>query len=73
MKAIKKRKDFYESTKRAHADTQWAPKTSAKNIDEELLRRKILERAYFIWEEKGRPGNTALEDWFQAEKEMIIE
>ncbi len=26
------------------------------------------ERAYRIWESKGKPANTALEDWVQAEQ-----
>lgn len=37
------------------------------------VRRMIEERAYYIWESKGRPANSALEDWLQAEKELLSE
>jgi hypothetical protein len=30
----------------------------------------IRERAYFIWEKKGKPENTSLEDWLEAEKSV---
>ena len=38
--------------------------------DEELLKQKIRERAYFIWEEKMHAANSAWDIWFQAEKEI---
>ncbi|MBU1863086.1 MAG: DUF2934 domain-containing protein [Candidatus Omnitrophica bacterium] len=31
---------------------------------------KIQDRAYRIWESKGKPTNTAIEDWIQAEQEL---
>ena len=30
----------------------------------------IRERAYFIWEQTGRPHNTELDNWLQAEAEL---
>lgn len=31
---------------------------------------KIANRAYHIWEAKGRPDGNALDHWLQAEAEM---
>src|SRR5262249_61327648 len=30
----------------------------------------VAARAYTIWQNKGRPRDTALEDWLQAEAEL---
>ena len=34
---------------------------------------KIKERAYYIWEQKGRPLDSAFQDWLDAEKELKAE
>lgn len=34
-----------------------------------VLLERIRERAYFIWEGKGWPDNSALDNWLQAERE----
>lgn len=34
------------------------------------LNEMIRDRAYYIWEEKGRPEGKDMEIWFQAEKEI---
>jgi len=31
---------------------------------------KIRQRAYFIWEERGRPQNSDMDIWLQAEQEL---
>jgi Protein of unknown function (DUF2934) len=31
-------------------------------------RERIAERAYQLWEAKGRPAGTDLADWFEAER-----
>ena len=31
---------------------------------------KIRQRAYLIWEQKGRPQNNDLDNWLQAEREL---
>lgn len=43
--------------------------TQTRDYPEEI-KKMIAERAYYIWESKGRPENSAWEDWFQAEKEL---
>ena len=42
----------------------------AQNIDEAALNEMIRTRAYFIWEEKGRPFGFDQENWQQAEQEI---
>lgn len=32
--------------------------------------QKINDRAYFIWINKGRPANSSMDNWLQAEKEL---
>lgn len=39
---------------------------SKKKVDDNCIR----ERAYFIWEEMGRPDGKDYEIWLQAEKEL---
>ena len=34
---------------------------------------EMLCRAYSIWDCKGRPGNSQLADWLQAETEVLGE
>ncbi len=43
------------------------------NAAEQALRAEILHRAYSIWESKGRPANTQLADWLEAEAEVMQE
>ena len=38
--------------------------SSAQDLD------KIRQRAYFIWERKGRLENNELDNWLEAEREL---
>ncbi len=71
MKSVKKNKGLFDLSQKTQNVFNQPGKISKQKADEEPLRNKILERAYFIWEEKGRPCNTELENWFQAEEEII--
>jgi hypothetical protein len=35
--------------------------------------RLIQERAYQIWESKGRPENSAFNDWIEAKRQLNID
>lgn len=35
------------------------------------VREEICHLAYEIWERKGRPGDTALADWLEAEARIL--
>ncbi len=43
------------------------------NIDQEKALQMIRERAYFVWEEKGRPEGQEWDAWFEAEKEILAQ
>ena len=34
------------------------------------LHEEIAQRAYEIWEQRGRPSGSREEDWFRAESEL---
>lgn len=46
-------------------------KSTTGKIDEAKLNHMIKERAYYIWESKGKPRGQDFNIWVQAEKEMI--
>jgi hypothetical protein len=35
-----------------------------------LTHQQIAERAYFLWEERGRPVGSPEIDWLRAEREL---
>ncbi len=47
-----------------------APKPKPTN-DDSALEKAIRDRAYQIWEEKGRPHGTDVDIWLQARKEIL--
>ncbi len=38
---------------------------------QEELQDQIRHRAYELWEQRGRQGGSAEQDWLQAEKEVL--
>jgi hypothetical protein len=46
-----------------------APTISAT---EWLSRERIAARAYDLWDARGRPEGSDLEDWFEAERELSV-
>jgi Protein of unknown function (DUF2934) len=38
-----------------------------------IPRELIEQRAYVIWQRRGCPPGTAIQDWMQAEKELETE
>ena len=49
-----------------------AEQSEKKNIDKSLTTQMVQDRAYYIWEEKGKPFGQDQEIWLQAEKEMTV-
>jgi len=43
---------------------------SFPKVDEVKLQQIIRERAYYIWEKKGKPSGKDWENWLQAEKQI---
>jgi hypothetical protein len=37
----------------------------------DVVKEEIRHRAYQIWEEQGKCGDGALDDWLQAEAEIM--
>ena len=36
-----------------------------------LIHETIAIRAYELWEKHGKPGNEALDNWLEAERELM--
>lgn len=43
----------------------------ASKVDEGKLNQLIRERAYYIWESKGKPNGQDQRIWLQAEREVL--
>lgn len=47
------------------------PKTEEFNLTLEKINQYIKERAYYIWEDEGKPQGKNLDIWLKAEKEIL--
>ena len=43
------------------------------DLKQRAVRAEILCRAHSIWESKGRPDNSELADWLEAEAQVMSE
>jgi H+-transporting ATPase len=59
-----------EATPEAKPDDKAAPQPEAKAETTSDLKPQIEKRAYELYEERGRKGNLAAEDWAQAKREI---
>lgn len=48
-----------------------ANKTQKRQFSPDEINRMIRERAYFIWEERGKPANQDMDCWLTAEREIL--
>lgn len=44
--------------------------SSRKQVSMDTFNQMIRDRAYFIWEERGKPQGQDFEIWSQAEKDI---
>jgi hypothetical protein len=49
--------------------TPW--KTAPPATNQEKMENLIRDRAYFLWEEKGRPEGLEMAIWLEAEREIL--
>ncbi|MCK4809491.1 MAG: DUF2934 domain-containing protein [Candidatus Omnitrophica bacterium] len=82
MVTSKKKKIFQAAKKTVRQSAKQAVKQIAKkrpvskkeelfNLTLEEISQAIKTRAYYIWEEIGRPEGKEVEIWDKAEKEML--
>ncbi len=50
-----------------------AAPTLTENDGQPSLYVQIADRAYYIWIEKGKPEDRAMDFWFQAEAQVLSE
>jgi hypothetical protein len=46
--------------------------TNEPSIDMEALHRQITQRAYELYEQRGRQEGFAMQDWLQAQQELRL-
>ena len=57
-------------SKRPPSRKRPARAASSVNAKEQALYERIAQRAYELYEQRGRQAGSALEDWIQAEREI---
>jgi hypothetical protein len=51
--------------------TSAAPTAAAPRINVTLSHKQIAERAYYIWLRRGRPHGQELQNWREAEADLV--
>ena len=66
---IEKKKTAREDVNQAPAQTTLAPKSDKPTVMIPI-EQQIQQRAYELYEQRGRTGDHDVEDWLQAEREI---
>lgn len=53
------------------ASSESGTKSTPKTVDSGTLHDRIAKRAYEIYDQRGREDGHALDDWLQAEREIL--
>jgi len=61
-----------KATKRTSKKTTTKKTTKRPTIDAAALNHMVSERAYYVWEEWGKPQGRDVDIWAQAEKDIKI-
>ena len=48
-----------------------APDVSRRTLTDRKIEEQIRQRAYVLYEGRGRTDGRALDDWLQAEREVL--
>jgi hypothetical protein len=70
MVFMRKQKQPATSSRKVSVEVPHAKRPSHKEIDSVKLNQMIQERAYFLWEERGKPHGQDSDIWAQAEKDI---
>ena len=60
-----------EKSKREYFKRRSSRKLPLSSLTLEKLSKWIRERAYYLWEEEGRPQGKDLDIWVKAEREVF--
>ena len=60
-----------KKSKRENSKRRSLRKISLSSLTLEKLSKWIRERAYYLWEEEGRPQGKDLDIWVKAEREVF--
>lgn len=67
------RKDllYTKSSKQKENTSPFSARSPKKQISDETLNTMMRERAYYLWEGRGRTDGDDFADWLRAEKEIL--
>jgi hypothetical protein len=49
------------------------PRTRPRSVTKVLSENEVQQRAYFLWESRGRPFGSPEVDWYQAKEQLSPE